>query len=291
MEKLTCSVVIVSYYTGDALVECLEAIFAEQDDNSCLIEVIIVDNGNAEKSKAYLAHLANENRIQWITGQGNVGFAKGCNLGVKHARQDTILLLNPDCITQPHALKGLLSFFKKEQTIHARTLVSGWLTNPDGSEQRGLRRNILTPFSLLIEMLPLIKQFPYLREKRLNLTNQLVIGNVVRVGACSGACMMLTKTLYQQLNGMDEAYFLHVDDLDFCKRLHNYGGQVLINTRVAFSHYQGASSASHQRVERHKSDGFKTYFSKHHALFWRSPLGWLLYLAIQLNYWRSTKKN
>ncbi|PIE39951.1 MAG: glycosyltransferase [Gammaproteobacteria bacterium] len=284
MAQLACSVIIVSYYTNGSLFECLAALFAQQTDD-LTIEVIVVDNGNPASDSKRLATLAAAQRIRWLKGQGNIGFAAGCNLGVRHASTDTVLLLNPDCVAEANTMRHLLTFL---QTQPEKTLVSGWVTNPDGSEQRGLRRNLLTPWSLFIEMLPLVKHLPPLARRRLNLTGQpLPPVATIRVPACSGACMLLPKALYEQLGGMDEGYFLHVDDLDFCLRLQQQGGQICIQRNSVFAHYQGTSVVSGKRVARHKRNSFNRYFAKHFPRFWRSPPGWGLRLAIAINYWLS----
>lgn len=284
MAQLGCSVIIVSYYTNESLFECLEALFAEQDSDFAL-DIIVVDNGNPERDSKRLSAFANSGKIRWLRGQGNIGFAAGCNLGAQTAVMETMLLLNPDCVSQQGkqqgAVRSLLAFLSQQPD---NTVVSGWVTNPDGSEQRGLRRNLLTPSSLLIEMLPLVNRLPLLRNKRLNLGHRPITASPLTVPACSGACMMMPLALFEQLGGMDEAYFLHVDDLDFCLRLQQIGGQIQIDTSSVFSHYQGTSVVSGKRVALHKRNSFKHYFATHYPRVWRSPLGWGLRLAIELNY-------
>ncbi len=283
MALLSCSVIIVSYYTNESLFECLAALFAEQTDDFVL-DIIVVDNGNPQRHSKRLALFSEQGQIQWLKGQGNIGFAAGCNYGVSKAKSETILLLNPDCISQNHALRQLSAFLQQQS---GKTVVSGWLTNPDGSEQRGLRRNLLTPLSLFIEIIPILKSLPWFKKRRLNLTEQPVSTNVISVPACSGACMMLSKTLFNSLNGMDEQYFLHVDDLDFCRRLSENGGRIVIYRPAVFSHYQGTSIVSGRRVEKYKRDSFYYYFAKYHQRIWQTPIGWGLRAAIQLRFWLS----
>lgn len=283
MEKLSCSVIIVSYYTNESLFECLSALFAEQSENFSL-DIIVVDNGNPERHSKRLSLFSEQGKIQWLKGQGNIGFAAGCNYGVSKARSDSILLLNPDCITQNHAVYELRKFLQQQTE---KTIVSGWVTNTDGSEQRGLRRNLLTPLSLLLEMLPIVNRLPILRYYRLNLTDTAIKGDIMVVSACSGACMMMRKSLFESLNGMDEQYFLHVDDLDFCRRLGESGGSVIVYRPTVFSHYQGTSLVSGKRVEQYKRDSFYAYFAKHHKILWQTPIGWGLRAAIQLKFWLS----
>lgn len=283
MAQLACSIVIVSYYTNEALFECLSTLIAEQ--SKCFaLDIIVVDNGNLEGDSRRLLSLSDSGQIQYLRGQGNIGFSAGCNYGVSKAKSETILLLNPDCVPQNNAVQTLLNFLKQQKN---NTLVSGWVTNADGSEQRGLRRNLLTPTSLLIEMLPVLNNLPWLKKYRLNLTGQPINADAISIPACSGACMMLSKRLFNELNGMDERFFLHVDDLDFCWRLTKNDGEIFIYRPAVFLHYQGSSTVSSKRIGKYKRDSFTYYFAKHYGQLWQSPVGWGLRIAIQLRFWLS----
>ena len=88
-----CSVIIVSYRTGDILLDCLKSVLQQE----AVKQVILVDNGNTRLLMQQVNILADEEpRLEIITGHGNVGFAGGCNLGARRARHHYILLLNPD---------------------------------------------------------------------------------------------------------------------------------------------------------------------------------------------------
>ena len=88
-----CSVIIVSYKTGDILLDCLKSVLEQE----AVKQVILVDNGNTRLLMQQVNILADEEpRLEIITGQGNVGFSGGCNLGARRARHHYILLLNPD---------------------------------------------------------------------------------------------------------------------------------------------------------------------------------------------------
>lgn len=286
MPVMPVSVVMVSYYTGQVLQDSVAALLAGrqqllQNAAGAALQLIIVDNGNDEKTRAYLHQLAADKQIDLLSGQGNIGFAAGSNLGVSRAKHACLLLINPDCILPPDALLSLLA---RQAAMDATTLLSPWIVNRNGSEQRGLRRNVLTPMALAIEMLKLDKLLPSLRHKRFNLVGQPVSAELLSIPVCSGACMLMPTALFHRLGGFDERYFLHVEDIDFCRRLVENGGRILLDTRVSITHVKGTSNASKRQVERHKRDGFRYYFSRYHPLFWVSPLGWGLQLMIELKY-------
>ena len=268
------SVVMVSYRTGEVLFPAIDAVLAP--DQEGVAELILIDNGNPPEAAAELARRAEADpRFTLVGGHGNIGFARGCNLGARRARRRYLLLLNPDCGLGPGAVPALLA--------EAATLGDHWMLgcrvlDPDGSDQRGSRRALLTPRTALVETFRLDRLAPRLfRRHRLNHHDRPLPGGTARVPAVSGACMMLPAATFRAVGGMDEGYFLHVDDLDLCLRLHRAGIPIYFAPHVEAVHHAGSSQASPLRVEWHKTRGFLRYFRVH---FRTSPLFFLLELLI-----------
>ena len=135
-----CSVIMVSYHTGPVLVESLRAALTQAQ----VSEVILVDNGNNKATLDSLRALAQDDgRLKIITGHGNVGFARGCNIGARRATGDHLLLLNPDCVLRPGVIRRGTEVFANNPDAAALTVR---IENLDGSEQRGGRRNLMTPY-------------------------------------------------------------------------------------------------------------------------------------------------
>ncbi len=122
------SVVMVTYHTGPVLFEAIEAVLSQDG----LYEFILVDNGNPPEVVAQIERRTAENdRLIWLSGHGNIGFAAGCNLGAKSARGEYLLLLNPDSILAPGGLRNLLA----EGIGRPRPwMLGGRLMNPEGTE-------------------------------------------------------------------------------------------------------------------------------------------------------------
>ena len=266
------SVVMVSYRTGAVLWAAIEAVLSP--DQYGMAELILVDNGNSSEAAAELARRAElEPRLVVVTGHGNVGFARACNLGASRARGRHVLLLNPDCCLTPGAIPALLS--------EAAALGDDWMLgcrvrNPDGSDQRGSRRELLTPWTALVEALRLDRLSPRHVRHRLNQHENPLPAGTVRVPAISGACMMLPAATLRSVGGLDEGYFLHVDDLDLCRRLHLAGIPVYFTPHVEAIHHAGSSQASPVRIEWHKSRGFLRYFRLHYG----GPRWWPLLVPL-----------
>ena len=147
--------------------------------------------------------------------------------------------------------------------------------NPDRSDQRGSRRTLLTPYTALVETFRLDRLAPrLLRRYRLNHHDNPVPADTTCIPVISGACMMLPAATFHAVGGMDEGYFLHVDDLDLCFRLHRAGIPVYFTPHVEAVHHAGSSRRSPVLVEWHKMRGFLRYFLAHfHSLRWWLLLG------------------
>jgi N-acetylglucosaminyl-diphospho-decaprenol L-rhamnosyltransferase len=251
------SIVMVSYHTGPELDEAIGAVLAQGAD----LELIVVDNGNPEEvTTALKGRSLADPRLNVLTGHGNVGYAAACNLGARQASGEYLLLLNPDCVLQPDTLINLIRL--TEGT--ARPWVAGCrIVNPDGTDQRGSRRELPTPWLTLVEALRLDRMapnHPYFR--RLNQHDEPLPESVGVVPAVSGACMLMPLDDYRTIGGMDERYFLHVEDLDLCFTIARAGGTVLFVPQVSIVHYKSTSNASAVWIEWYKARGFTQYFRK-----------------------------
>ena len=182
------------------------------------------------------------------------------------------MLLNPDCCLSPSAIPALLA---EAKTLGADWMLGCRVLDPDGSDQRGSRRTLLTPYTALVETFRLDRLAPrLLRRYRLNHHDNPVPEDTTCVPVISGACMMLPAATFHAVGGMDEGYFLHVDDLDLCFRLHRAGIPVYFTPHVEVVHHAGSSRSNPVRVEWHKMRGFLRYFLAYtsSSLRWWLPL-------------------
>lgn len=269
---MTVSVVVVSYHTGPILLRCLESALKQEG----LAEVILVDNGNPPEVEARLdAFAAKHPKLLLLRGHGNVGFAKGCNLGAAKATGAHIALLNPDCLL-PEAVT-------LQQAIAAMAanpdawLAGAQMVDADGNAQGGSKRRLIDPWVALSQVLHLYRlgeKFP-----SVNLPESPEEAEPLYVPAVSGAFMLLPATRYRELGGLDEHYFFHVEDLDLCHTIASRGGKVLYVPAVKIVHYRSSSRVSSLFVERHKTAGFIRYFRKHKQIH-PLPVFWLVAAGI-----------
>ncbi|MEL7027926.1 MAG: glycosyltransferase family 2 protein [Pseudomonadota bacterium] len=271
------SVVIVSYWTGPLLSRCISSVIAQ----SSVREVILVDNGNwaHEIQRACAVSPDGSVPIKLISGHGNIGFAAGCNLGAKAADGDHLLILNPDAALPGGGIDRMIA---ESRALARPWLLGPRLLDPDGGEQAGGRRRVLTPWLAVVEMLKLYKwapRHPYFR--RFNFHQDPCPAETTPVPVISGACMFLPKEDYFAIGGMDEGYFLHVEDVDFCLRFAEAGGGVYFAPDVAVIHNKSSSRTSPVRVEYRKAQSLVRYFWTH----FRDPYPWAFLVLATMGVW------
>jgi GT2 family glycosyltransferase len=237
---------------------CIASILAQSE----LFELIVVVNGADPDVRTRLANMAdNDPRIRIVDPGRNVGFAPGCNRGAELARGDYLAFINPDCSFAPGTFAAVLDISDQQPNAW---IVGGRLLHPDGREQRGGRREFLTPWHGFVEMTRLDLLFPnHPHFKRHHLFDEAPLLEPARVPVVSGAFMMIPRAYFERLDGMDNNFFLHVDDSDLCLRVHLQGGEVWYAGNVPISHHRSTSRASRIFVEWHKTRSGCYYFTKH----------------------------
>jgi N-acetylglucosaminyl-diphospho-decaprenol L-rhamnosyltransferase len=250
------SVVMVVYQTGEALVESIRHVLAEP----LVDEFVIIDNGSPPEESERLRSLGRtEGRVVLQQGHGNVGFARGANMGADMARGEFIVFLNPDANLQAGCIEGLVEAFEGQPVP---TVVGARVLNVDGSEQRGGRRGEVTPVTTLLSFGHLTGRFPGLAKFEIHREHEPVPESPAPMPTISGACFALRRTDFELLAGFDEGYFLHVEDIDLCWRARQAGGQVLFHPTAEVIHLGHTSLEHPLKVEFHKGVGLSRYFIK-----------------------------
>lgn len=275
------SVIIVNYNSGKHVSACVQSVFCHAPNS----EVIVVDNDSQDDS---IALLESENpdhiQLKIIRHPANVGFAVACNLGTTHATHDYLFYLNPDCIITENTIPQLLSCLNENETVG---MAGGRLLNADGTEQRGGRRSVPTPGRALVRILRLnflSKQFPRLFPD-FNLHQQKLPDHPIEVDAISGACMLVKRQAFNEVSGLDEEYFLHCEDLDWCMRFHKHNWKVMFVPDALLKHDQGTcSKATPIIVEWYKHHGMVRFYRKFFSHEYSQLLLWMVVLAVWIRF-------
>jgi GT2 family glycosyltransferase len=254
--RRTVSVVMVVYFTGEALSESLDCVLRDP----LVDELVVVDNGSTRVDAARLRNLADrDQRVTLLSGHGNVGFARGANLGARQARGDLLVFLNPDAFLQPGCVAELV---REIEDRPVPCIVGGRVLNSDRTEQRGARRGDITPMTAVLSLSRLAERVPALRRFEVHWEGDQPPEQVAPVPTISGACFCMRREDFDCVQGFDEGYFLHVEDVDLCWRVRQAGGLVLFHPKAEVIHLGHTSQTSPLKVEFHKGVGLARYFRK-----------------------------
>lgn len=114
-----CSIIVLNYF-GEKVIETTLNSLLNINYTKNKYEIIIVDNNSKDKSREILNKYAGEHKnIKLFFLNRNLGFSKGNNVGIKHARGEFVALLNNDCVVEKNWLKELVKTASKDDKIFA----------------------------------------------------------------------------------------------------------------------------------------------------------------------------
>lgn len=220
------SIIIVTYNSLNDIGRCLLSIKAYTD---IPYEVIVIDNNSADGTKDYLKSIK-EHHI--ILNNKNIGFAKACNQGIKNAKGEYIVLLNPDTeVTTGWAWRMMLHF---RDGVGAVGPVSNYVA---GLQKYELYRKT----DLGKADNNGISDSLYAWNKNRSVETKLLIG----------FCMMIRRSVMDDIGMLDEDFFLGIEDLEYSWRLRQKGCKLVVATDV-FIYHQGQKSFSTVLPEKNR---------------------------------------
>jgi len=260
------SVIIVSADSGPSLRDCVNSVLA----CTTPLEVLLIDNASSDGIPQAIARgRENDARLKVIYNHANLGFGPAVNLAAAKAHGQALLILNPDCLLQQPALQRLLDVLKQEQKAGVvGAVVCDAQGVPDPASYRRdpiMRRALATMFG---------------GSDGVNFMGDMP-DHVVDAEAISGAVMLMPRRVFEWLNGFDEKYFLHCEDLDLCRRVRDGGWRVLLAGDVRVLHGKGGSSRHRPVfVSYHKHRGMWRWFRKFDPAAGKPHLAVLVWLGI-----------
>ena len=275
LQSLVLSIIIVNMNARELVCRCLDSIRAHEPPFE--FEVIVVDNASTDGScEAIENHFP---AVKLIRNQQNLGFARANNLALEIARGSYLLLLNSDTVVRDGNFDCMLTAMR----VHPKVgVVSPRLVFDDGSLQLsyGPMPTLFLVFCTFFEVRRLVSRncLAYLAKSRLvrwlgNSVGTYVIwlhhdrlpsrelGPDVYV---SGACMLIRRECYEQVGGLDPAFFMYVDDADYSKRVHESGWKILHLADTTVVHSQGGTAGRRYRWNSSRAYQSMLYFLKKH---------------------------
>lgn len=262
--KADVAIVIVSYNSADFIGDCLRSVISARRD--VRQQIIVVDNDSKDHTVEFIR--GNFPEVELIVPGANLGFAAGVNLGASHADAEFVLLLNPDTVIRGHAVDTIVDFARKNP---GHGLYGGRTLRPDGGLEPSSCWGEPTLWSMAMFGLGLSTLAPKNRWLDPESLGDWRRDSVREVGVITGCFLLAPKTVWDELGGMDERYFMYGEDADFAMRARRLGYRPVICPDAELVHEVGACSETpvHKTMllYRGKASLVRTH--------WRGPARWL----------------
>lgn len=271
--------VIVNYNAGEWLEKSVTSLIS----SSVPMSVYVVDNHSTDGSIRKIRRISELRELHIIENEKNKGFAAANNQVLNTVASDYYVLINPDCKVQPDTVNKVVETMEQDERIG---LASCLIRDPDGAIQKTCRRRFPTPWSGIVRVLGLhrvSRNTPVFAD--FDLGGQQMGHGVEYVEAVSGAFMVAKSKAIRTVGVLDEDYFMHCEDLDWCMRFWKSGYKVAFVPGVEVIHAKGGSSGSKTwTVNWHLHRGMIRFYSKFYKEKYPLPLMWLVFAGIGLRF-------
>jgi GT2 family glycosyltransferase len=227
-EKYNISIVIVEYHSLCDLQKCISSILDQNILGEC--EFIISSNSCYAKNEQERILAQYPNYI-WLFNDFNGGFAYAMNKGLKIAKGDFLIILNPDSLIKS-GFNDMLVFMNKHTDVGA---IGPQIMDPNGNIQDSFREYLT------------VQNFLYRHIKRLLLKKDIIWDDydkskIQTVDWIIGAFILVRRDVYERIGGLDSGYFLYCEDLDWCTRIVRSGYKVVYYPKMKIE-YMGSRTA------------------------------------------------
>ncbi len=239
------AVVILNWNGKQLLEQFLPSVIKYSSDEA---EIYVVDNNSDDDSIPFIK--ANYPEITIIQNTENGGYAKGYNDGLQHIDADIYALVNSDIEVTKDWLTPIIAEFKasKDTAIIQPKILD--FKDKTNFEYAGAGGGFIDRFG-----------YPYCRGRIFSSleTDQQQYNDTIDIFWASGACFFIRSEVYHQLQGFDEDYFAHQEEIDLCWRAKNLGANIKYVGTSTVYHVGGATLD--------ESNPKKTYLNFRNSLF------------------------
>jgi GT2 family glycosyltransferase len=233
--------------------------------------------------------------VRLLRSPKNLGFAAANNLAARHAQGRVMLLLNPDAMPEEGCVARGLALLDSHPDVGlagARLLAEDGSTQPSG-------RMFPTLAQEAIVLSGLAARFPASRWLgRLDRT-WADPAQAATVDWVPGAFALIRRSLFEQLGGFDERFFLYYEEVDLCRRIQAAGLRIQYWPELRVQHIGGVSARTVAGATVARSGSQLTLWrARSGLLYYRKTHGWLAAWAVnqlerawhRLRGWRATRR-
>ena len=220
--------VIILNWNGRKYLEKFLPALVRYSENDA--EIIVADNASTDDSCAFLTE--NYPRIRIIRNTENGGFARGYNQALKQVDSDYYILLNSDIEVTENWIKPVIDLMEQDEQIAAcQPKIRSYL-EPRKFEYAGAAGGFIDKYG-----------YPFCRG-RIFLSIEEDHGQydtVSEIFWATGACMFVRAKLFHDFGGLDEDFFAHMEEIDFCWRMKNNGYKIMYCPSSTVFHIGGGT--------------------------------------------------
>jgi GT2 family glycosyltransferase/glycosyltransferase involved in cell wall biosynthesis len=214
------SIVVVSYNSESTISQCIASALTTLGPTD---EIIVVDNASRDGTVDIVrAFKEADKRVRLLECPVNLGFSEGCNVGLRAATGEYLVLLNPDTVVTSGWLERMAAQFKGDP-LTSRVGAVGPTSNYVAGKQK---INHYIPEEKLAGRLPAEIAAMLADRKAQGIETRLLIG----------FCLMLHRAVLEEIGLLDKALFLGMDDLDISWRLALAGYKLMVATDAFVGH-------------------------------------------------------
>ncbi len=217
-------IIIVTHNSSIFIEKCLNSIFENCKDLNKKIQVI--DNASKDNTCNILEKFKGE--IHFTTLEKNLGFASGCNIGIRQGSSEFIMLLNPDAYLNSD-INSIFNLLNEKRV----GVVGIKILNPDGSIQQSCYKfpDAGTIFFDSMYLTNILKRNRIIGDyKYWNYSYEREVDWVI------GACMFLKRQAVESVGLFDENFFLYGEETDLCLRLKKNGWKIFFSPHASVVH-------------------------------------------------------
>lgn len=243
---LTVAVVILNWNGRKLLEQFLPTIINYSSND--FTKIYIADNASTDDSVSFVKN--NFPTVSVIQNSKNVGYAKGYNDALKNINADIFTLVNSDIEVTENWLIPVVNYFEQHPEVSIIQPKIKDYKNKEYFEYAGAAGGFIDSFG-----------YPFCRGRIFDTVekDQNQYEKTEKIFWASGACFFVRVSVFQQLNGFDETYFAHQEEIDFCWRAYNSGHQVYYLPSSEVYHVGGATL--------NQANPKKTYLNFRNSLF------------------------
>jgi len=228
LAKPSVSAIVLSYRSPKDTLGCVRALLTQTIVDR--LEIIVVDNHSDTDSIGILrTQLPRDPRVHIVETAKNLGYGKGNNFGARFAKGEYLLIINPDNIMPPDALEKMVHVLKSDPGIG---ILAPKLVFPSG-----LKRDSARAFPSFADVFIKRTFLRYIFPGRIAAYVEIAgredsSSAMMDVDWVAGACLLLRRSFFEELQGFDPRFFLFFEDTDLCRRVHQAGKRVVYDPAI-----------------------------------------------------------